>query len=478
MAPGGSAARTRGCAVICAAVAVVVCSAAPAEAFIYFDNGAAIGRANLDGTGLRRAFAPTASSVRGAAVAVDAAHIYWTNGAGRIARANIDGSKPEPAFIAGVGSTVVNIAVDAAHVYWTDEAGRVGRANLDGSNSEPAFIVSGPTAVVGLAVDTGHIYFANAAQFGGTITRANLDATNPQPNFAGASAVGGIAVDARHLYWANQGFFGGTGLSIGRANLDGTAPDRTFIKTVDLPRGIAVDGRHLYWSTGGAIARANLDGTRSVENFIPNVRSQWVAVDALGPAGSGGGTTPALGRTAAVRVVTGVVRYKARGSKSFVKLTGSKTIPVGSIVDAGQGTVALTSAVDTAGATQTANFSSGQFRLGQSTTGALTTLTLTGGNFAACGSGATVRAAAIVARASAGGKSKRVIRQLRGQGKGKFRTKGRYSAATVRGTTWVTQDRCDGTLVKVIQGSVSVRVTRTKKTIVVSAGNSFLAKAG
>jgi ferric-dicitrate binding protein FerR (iron transport regulator) len=60
---------------------------------------------------------------------------------------------------------------------------------------------------------------------------------------------------------------------------------------------------------------------------------------------------------------------------------------------------------------------------------------------------------------------------------GSFRTKGRYSAATVRGTQWVTQDRCDGTLTKVNRGRVNVQDFHTRKTITLHAGQSFLAKA-
>ena len=60
---------------------------------------------------------------------------------------------------------------------------------------------------------------------------------------------------------------------------------------------------------------------------------------------------------------------------------------------------------------------------------------------------------------------------------GKFRTKGRYSAATVRGTFWETEDRCDGTLTIVKRGSVNVQDFRTRKTIIVRAGHSFLASA-
>ena len=73
--------------------------------------------------------------------------------------------------------------------------------------------------------------------------------------------------------------------------------------------------------------------------------------------------------------------------------------------------------------------------------------------------------------------SRRAIRRLRASAKGRFRTRGRYSAATVRGTTWSVTDRCDGTLTKVTKGKVAVRDFRRKKTIIVKAGKSYLARA-
>ena len=39
---------------------------------------------------------------------------------------------------------------------------------------------------------------------------------------------------------------------------------------------------------------------------------------------------------------------------------------------------------------------------------------------------------------------KAVLGKLWGNGKGKFRTDGKYSAATVRGTIWLVQDQCNG----------------------------------
>jgi hypothetical protein len=45
------------------------------------------------------------------------------------------------------------------------------------------------------------------------------------------------------------------------------------------------------------------------------------------------------------------------------------------------------------------------------------------------------------------------------------------------GMRWETIDRCDGTVTKVTRGRVAVRDFRRKKTVIVRAGKSYLAKA-
>ena len=72
---------------------------------------------------------------------------------------------------------------------------------------------------------------------------------------------------------------------------------------------------------------------------------------------------------------------------------------------------------------------------------------------------------------------KAVLGQLWGSGKGKFRTSGKYSSATVRGTIWLVQDRCEGTLTKVSRGTVQVADFQRHKTVSVKAGHSYLARA-
>src|SRR5215203_5153227 len=59
---------------------------------------------------------------------------------------------------------------------------------------------------------------------------------------------------------------------------------------------------------------------------------------------------------------------------------------------------------------------------------------------------------------------------------GRFRTHGHNSVATARGTEWVTEDTCEGTLTRVLEGSVAVRDKVRKRTTVVHAGRSYLAR--
>jgi hypothetical protein len=173
---------------------------------------------------------------------------------------------------------------------------------------------------------------------------------------------------------------------------------------------------------------------------------------------------PVLGKAVNARVISGVVLIKLPGSNTFVPLSHESQIPVGAIVDASNGRVRIVAALP-GRKTQSADFFQGQFGVTQAKSG-LADLALFGGSFAACGK---------AARAAAAAKTT-TIRNLWGTGAGKFRTKGRYATASIRGTTWLTSDRCDGTLVKVTQGSVTVRDLVAKKNVVVKKGQSYLAK--
>jgi hypothetical protein len=177
---------------------------------------------------------------------------------------------------------------------------------------------------------------------------------------------------------------------------------------------------------------------------------------------------PVLGESVNVDERSGAVTVKVPGSDDFVALSGRATVPGGSLVDTREGSVTLRTALP-GGETQSAVFHGGLFEVRQPK-GAkgLTEVRLRGAG-PECGR-ATARAAATSR------KKKRKRRALWGRDSGgSFRTRGGNSVATVRGTSWYVEDRCDGTLTRVSQGSVSVRDLVRHRTVVVRAGHSYLA---
>jgi FtsP/CotA-like multicopper oxidase with cupredoxin domain len=175
---------------------------------------------------------------------------------------------------------------------------------------------------------------------------------------------------------------------------------------------------------------------------------------------------PKLGKSVAVGPVAGKVRVRKPHGKGFVTLAAGADVPSGSVVDATAGTVALTSAVDAAGTTQTAHFHGAAFKIVQADGKGMVDIYLRG-SIGPCPSGATVAMAA---------SSRKKSRGLWGRDHGgRFRTHGASSVATVRGTRWLTKDTCAGTLTRVTQGVVSVRDLHRHRTVTVRAGRSYLA---
>jgi hypothetical protein len=114
-----------------------------------------------------------------------------------------------------------------------------------------------------------YLYWAHRGnETGTTLGRANLNGTGVNQSFiGGATGPVGVAVDSAHIYWANTF---GAHESIGRANLDGSEANQSFITGGNYPCGVAVDDSHIYWTnaSGNSIGRANLNGTGVNQSFI------------------------------------------------------------------------------------------------------------------------------------------------------------------------------------------------------------------
>jgi streptogramin lyase len=352
----------------------------------------------------------------------------------------------------------------------------------------------------GIGVDAaGNVYVLDAGE-GGVVSKFAPDGTF----IASWGSVGGGAGQ-----WTNPhglGVDAGGNVYVGDVNnhrVDVFTGDGAFLRSfgtgaagpgqLGSPNDVAIDSDGSAWVADTAPAAlvefdpngAEVSRTTAAANANDRFRSSSVAIgpgdDVFATDNLSGRVLhfrqapppPVLGTTANAQAVRGLVKVRAPGAASFVTLGsgGVTQIPVGSLVDTRKGKVSLTLVKDSAGGTQTGTFNGGQFKLKQSAaTGqrGLTELQLSGTNFGSCsarGAGARAR----VAR-------RRPSRQLFSSVHGRFRTRGRHSTATVRGTEWLTKDTCAGTLTRVMQGSVLVRDFHLRKTRLVKAGHSYLAR--
>ncbi|RIK72126.1 MAG: hypothetical protein DCC67_19700, partial [Planctomycetota bacterium] len=285
---------------------------------------------------------PDQYNPRGMALDLAGGKMYWVDhNAGRVQRANLDGSNAE-ILLSGFGNgTLVGIELDlaAGKMYWTNySAGTIQRANLDGSGVEN--LVSGQNGVWDVLLDTsaGKMYWSTWSAGVVVIRRADLNGSGAELLWTSqaASAPTGLALDlpADKLYW-----YEAINQQILRSDLDGTDVQTVVdLSTIALLRvhWINVDSRagKLYWSDlgNGAIYRSNLDGSNMVRLVSGLAQPQQMVI-----------VEPAV----SVTPHTGLVTSESGAAASFqVALTtppaADVTIPL-STGDATEGSVSAAS---------------------------------------------------------------------------------------------------------------------------------------
>jgi hypothetical protein len=182
-----------------------------------------------------------------------------------------------------------------------------------------------------------------------------------------------------------------------------------------------------------------------------------------GGGGGGGTTTTSGGSAAAPPTATATGTVTVNGQPFTVG-----TIPYGVTVDVTKGAVVLKSDVGTLKVTGAGGITAA-FVLARGTDRgkSVVELRLAKGDFSTC----KKPRASSASRAAA-----KTVRQVWGDGQGRFRTKGRYSSATVRGTKWLTADRCDGTFTEVQRGVIAVADFPNRRQVTLRAGRSYLAR--
>ena len=196
-------------------------------------------------------------------------------------------------------------------------------------------------------------------------------------------------------------------------------------------------------------------------------------------------SAPVAGKTATVSILSGKILIRRRNSNQYVPLSasGAISIPIGSTVDALNGTVSMTTAADTLSPTNhdhdadNGTFSEGLFAVKQAAKAAQgvpppVDLVLQ----------TPVGAVAHAKCTRAGRVSRGVVRSLKGVVKGNYVAVGAASSMSMRKGAFVVQDRCDGTLTRVVTGKATVRykVRHGRRAHTVSrtlhAGQELLAK--
>jgi hypothetical protein len=187
---------------------------------------------------------------------------------------------------------------------------------------------------------------------------------------------------------------------------------------------------------------------------------------------------PELGESVTVTNVDGQINVRlpekiggGTDAGDLARISGTATLPVGAVVDARIGRARVRSNRGR-GKDQSAVFRQGRFRVLQNRKrGAVTQLSLRG-KLDCPGRGDDARSSSAGPLAQASARRRR----LWGRGRGSFRTRGSYSSGSVRGTEWLTEDRCNGTLTRVRSGVVEVRDFVRHVTVFVRAGESYFAK--
>ena len=188
-----------------------------------------IGRANLDGTGVDQSFITGAAQPRAGWRSTPPTSTGRTAAPARsgaptsTARASTRASSPARASPGGV-------AVDAAHVYWANAGTRHDRARQPRRHGRRpelhhrrraarAAWRSTPPRLLDqrLAACTGHDRARQPRRHG----------RRPELHHRRRPTPSAVAVDAAHIYWSAD--CGPTPATIGRANLDGTGVDQSFI---------------------------------------------------------------------------------------------------------------------------------------------------------------------------------------------------------------------------------------------------------
>jgi hypothetical protein len=245
------------------------------------------------------------------------------------------------------------------------------------------------------------------------------------------------------------------------------------------PTSALSDGNHIF-----EVRAIDLAGNRGPAGRLSFTVARTGGGGEPGPGEPGPGEQelppPKVGRSVNLSVARGRVRVREPGSGSSVVLTGDSQVRAGSQIDARRGTIRLTSARNASGATQSAEFSLGVFKVLQSRGRRPSTDAQITRPKCARPSAAPARNRLRMKTLGAAAAEARVLRDRPSAArrrKARWRVKGRYSIAASRATDWTTIERCARTTTVVHEGRVSVIDRVRRRTVSLGPGERYTARA-
>jgi hypothetical protein len=217
------------------------------------------------------------------------------------------------------------------------------------------------------------------------------------------------------------------------------------------------------WARDGARDRVNCgdDGDLAITDRQDAVRDcTWED--------PGGRRRLAVARSALVMGDT--YKFRLPEGARYYRFEDPLKLPMGSTIDARDGAVRLATARNSAGARQEISILGGPFSMRQEAGKRPTTDLRLVGKPRGCARSASGP------RAPADARAPKLDMRTDDRRRGKYRVRGRHSIGAPRGTSWVTEERCDGTFTQVRSGTVKVRDLERKRTVTLHAGESYLAR--
>ena len=256
-------------------------------------------------------------------------------------------------------------------------------------------------------------------------------------------------------WWSYSGKLAGASPGLGVKTLKeilAAAPDARIVQANTIPAGalrVVIGVRNVPDHLVGSVDGLSIDTGTGVTtyDFEPGAEAE-------------------RGSNIVVTRAAGNVLYQT--SSGLQTLTNGRKLKLGTFIDATHGQVTVTSASDTHGSFQTALYYGGKFKTRQRGGARPVTEAYLVGPVGPCTNKKGKKASASAVKKK---------RKLWGDSHGNFRTVGRSSSASTRGTKYLVTDTCAGTTTKVVRGKVLIRQFKDNTFHTVTAGHSYFAPA-